>query len=68
MLDSLHRFLDRKLPIYGMNRGTVGFLMNEFQEDALIERINAAQPQRLFPLHMLVPDIHGQTHEALAFN
>ena len=68
MLDSLHRFLDRKLPIYGVNRGTVGFLMNEFQEDALIERINAAQPQRLFPLHMLVTDIHGKTHEALAFN
>ena len=68
MLDAMHRFRGRKLPIYGMNRGTVGFLMNEFREDTLIERINAARPQQLFPLHMTVTDTEGQVHEALAFN
>ncbi|MCP4897083.1 MAG: NAD kinase, partial [bacterium] len=68
MLDSLHRFMERGLPIYGMNLGSVGFLMNEFKKDALIERINTAKPQRLFPLRMTVTNIHGQTREALAFN
>jgi NAD+ kinase len=68
MLDSMHRFRGRKLPIYGMNRGTVGFLMNEFREETLIERINAARPQRLFPLQMTVTDTEGQVREALAFN
>ena len=68
MLNSLHRFQERRLPIYGMNRGTIGFLMNEFKEDSLIERINAARPQRLFPLQMTVTDTNGQVHEALAFN
>jgi NAD+ kinase len=68
MLNSMHRFQGTKLPIYGMNRGTVGFLMNEFREDDLIERINSSQPQQLFPLHMTATDIEGRVHEALAFN
>ena len=68
MLNSMHRFQGRNLPIYGMNRGTVGFLMNEFREDTLIERINSSQPQKLFPLQMTVTDTEGQVHEALAFN
>ena len=68
MLDSLHRFMDRGLPIYGMNLGSVGFLMNEFKKGALIERINTAELQRLFPLRMTATNIHGQTREALAFN
>ena len=68
MLNSLHRFQGSGLPIYGMNRGTIGFLMNEFREDFLIERINSARPQRLFPLQMTVTDTEGRVHEALAFN
>ena len=68
MLDSLHRYHGSRLPIYGMNRGTVGFLLNEFREDKLIERINLSKTQQLFPLHMTVTDIDGQVHEALAFN
>lgn len=68
MLDTLHRFKGKGLPVYGMNRGTVGFLMNEFREESLLERVNAAQPSALFPLHMTVTDIDGQSHEALAFN
>jgi len=68
MLHAMHEFQEGKLPIYGMNRGTVGFLMNEFSVDDLIERINLSQPQQLFPLHMTVTDIEGKVHEALAFN
>ncbi|WP_204314492.1 NAD(+)/NADH kinase, partial [Klebsiella aerogenes] len=43
MLQALHRFIDGSKPIYGMNRGTVGFLMNEFREDGLLERLESAQ-------------------------
>lgn len=68
MLDCLHRYLDTGAPIYGMNRGTVGFLLNGYREQGLLERIAAAQPQRLFPLRATVTDIHGETHEVLAFN
>lgn len=68
ILDSLHRYRASGLPFYGMNRGTVGFLMNEFQLDSLLERINKAEPQRLIPLKMIATDTNGQTHEALAFN
>ena len=42
MLETLHRFSDRQTPIYGMNRGTVGFLMNMYQEDGLPERLASA--------------------------
>ncbi len=68
MLDVLRRrFADRK-PVYGMNRGTVGFLMNDFSEDDLIERINAAERATLHPLAMRATDTAGQTHDRLAIN
>src|SRR3546814_6614054 len=43
MLETLHRFIDRGLPIYGMNCGTVGFMMNQYGEDGLPERVALAQ-------------------------
>ena len=43
MLQTLHRFMGRNKPIYGMNRGSVGFLMNEYRKDGLLERLDAAQ-------------------------
>jgi hypothetical protein len=43
MLETQHRLLGRNLPVYGMNCGSVGFLMNDFREDALPERLAAAQ-------------------------
>lgn len=52
MLQTLHGHLDRHVPIYGMNLGTVGFLLNEFAADGLIERIAGAVPVDLFPLRM----------------
>ena len=68
MLDTLRkRFADNK-PVYGMNRGTIGFLMNEYTPDGLIERINAAERASLTPLKMFALDIHGQEHRALAIN
>ena len=68
MLETLHRFMERDAPIYGMNRGTVGFLMNAFAEDGLLERLAAAQPTPLHPLRMVARDRAGATHEARAIN
>jgi len=68
MLETLHRFLDRGVPIYGMHRGSVGFLMNAYEPEGLIERLARAQPVRLYPLEMLVHDRDGRGHRALAFN
>lgn len=55
-------------PVYGMNRGTVGFLMNEYQEDGLPERLERASQSEIHPLAMEALDADGQTHEALAIN
>ncbi len=68
MLETLHRFLDQRVPIYGMNRGSVGFLMNAFDEDRLLERLGNAQAIRLHPLHMTAWDVHGNKQGALAIN
>lgn len=68
MLRTLHEFLNRNIPIFGMNRGTVGFLMNEYREEDLLDRLHRAQPIRLRPLCMEAVDVRGTTHRACAFN
>ena len=56
MLQTLHRFLGSEKPIYGMNRGSVGFLMNEFKERGLRKRLAAAQQSLVHPLAMRAID------------
>jgi NAD+ kinase len=68
MLETLHRHIDRQVPIYGMNRGTVGFLLNVYSDEKLMERLARAQTVRLHPLIMSTRTVDGQTHEALAIN
>jgi NAD+ kinase len=68
MLETLHRHLHRRVPIYGMNCGTVGFLMNEYSEDDLPERLNKASRVSLHPLHMTAHTMAGESVEALAIN
>jgi NAD+ kinase len=68
MLETLHRNLGAKKPIYGMNQGSVGFLMNEYNEDGLLERINAAERAVIHPLAMIATDAAGARHRALAIN
>ena len=68
MLETLHENLKNGRPIYGMNRGSVGFLMNEYSEDALLERINAAERAVIHPLSMVAVDAAGRRREALAIN
>src|ERR1044072_5527711 len=68
MLQTLHRFMTSGKPIYGMHRGTVGFLMNDFHEDALPDRLARAQKTLIHPLLMRARDANGQRHEAHAIN
>jgi NAD+ kinase len=68
MLETLHRNLADRRPIYGMNRGSVGFLMNDYREDRLIERISAAEKALIHPLRMTAVDSDGVMHHALAIN
>ena len=68
LLHSIHRFRELGVPIYGMNRGTVGFLMNPFHLEDLPERLAKADPQSLAPLRMRASTTDGGEHEALAFN
>ena len=68
MLQTLHRLLGRKLPVYGMNCGSVGFLMNPFSEDDLPARLSRAQEATLHPLRMHAVTRTGAVEEALALN
>jgi NAD+ kinase len=68
MLQTLHDTVKRRLPIYGVNRGSVGFLMNEFRPEGLLDRINKAQAAEVHPLVMQAIDTGGSRHKALAFN
>ena len=68
MLETLHRVLQRDVPVYGMNCGSVGFLMNTFSEDDLPGRLNRAQEAELHPLRMLAVTATGAVEEALALN
>ncbi len=68
MLQTLHDFMTTGKPIYGMHRGTVGFLMNEFAADGLTERLAAAKTTFIHPLVMRTRCIDGSTHEYRAIN
>src|SRR5699024_2805845 len=59
MLQTLQEYMDSGKRIYGMNRGTIGFLMNEYSETGLIERIEAASPEIIRPLVMETIDAKG---------
>ena len=68
MLQTLHAYMKMKLPFYGINCGTVGFLMNEYILDKLDSRIKNARATTLYPLHMYAKRINGKIVQALAFN
>ncbi len=68
MLQTLHRFMGTGVPIYGMLRGSVGFLMNEFHEARLLDRVARAKLSILHPLKMVAENVAGETLEALAIN
>ncbi len=68
MLETQHRLLGRNLPVYGMNCGSVGFLMNEWREEGLADRLRLAQASTLHPLRMQAFCGNGGASEALAIN
>jgi NAD+ kinase len=68
MLQTLHSFMGTDRPIYGMHRGSVGFLMNEYREDDLPDRLAQAKLNTLHPLKMKVETASGEMKEALAIN
>ncbi len=68
MLQTLHATQALDVPVYGMNRGTVGFLMNAYAEEDLPERLDMAQEEILNPLFMRATTVSGSVHEALAIN
>jgi len=68
MLQTLHERRDSGVPIYGMNRGSVGFLMNDYGVDGLKERLAGAERVVIHPLVMDATAINGKTQSARAFN
>jgi NAD+ kinase len=68
MLQTLHRFIRAPKPIYGMNRGSIGFLMNDYSEADLPARLAAARPSIVHPLIMRTSDIHGERTVSRAIN
>ena len=68
MLQTVHKNHKRALPIFGMNCGSVGFLMNEYAPNDLLERLDITEAQAIHPLKMKVKTASGKSHTALAFN
>ena len=68
MLQALHDHMNHSRPIYGMNRGSVGFLMNEYHEDDLPKRVAAAHAETIRPLEMIAESRESGTVKALAIN
>ena len=68
MLHTLHRNIRRRTPIFGMNLGTVGFLLNTYKQSGLLQRLKRAREVTLTPLLMRAVDARGRTHEAMAIN
>ena len=68
LLQTVHRYLNDGIPIFGMNRGSVGFLLNEYSETSLIERILKSESTLISPLRMNALTRAGEHRTALAFN
>ena len=68
MLRTLHRYMDSGKPIYGMNRGSVGFLMNQYRETGLRKRINDANAAMIHPLLIKAINVHNDEFSAYAIN
>jgi len=71
MLQTLHAMLERRkppVPVFGMNLGTVGFLMNEWRADGLAARLDRAKPFKVTPLQATATTVDGRTHTLPAIN
>lgn len=68
MLHTLHETQDLRAPVYGMNRGTIGFLMNAYSETGLVERLQDAEREIINPLRMRATHMDDSISEGLAIN
>ena len=68
MLQTLRRFIGSGVPVFGLNRGSVGFLMNEFRPEDLPNRLKNSQAVTLYPLQMIAKTLDGSTQESVAIN
>lgn len=68
MLQVLHKYMHRHIPVYGMNCGTVGFLLNNYSPDNLMERISEARKAVMHPLAMYARNADGKERHELAIN
>ena len=68
MLDILKQYQDLELPFYGINKGTVGFLMNQNQNENLLNKLNQAEETIIHPLKMHAKKIDGSEEDHLAIN
>lgn len=68
MLHALHQFMHLNLPFFGMNKGSLGFLLNQYSSENLMERIRLARTSIIHPLQMNAIDMNGVLHEEIAFN
>lgn len=68
LLQTVHKYLKDGMPIFGMNRGSIGFLLNDFSEENLIDRIVKSESTLISPLSMVATGRDGIEHRALAFN
>ncbi len=68
MLEAVHNYIDLKKPIFGMHRGSVGFLMNRYEESDFMQRLGKATEVAIHPLRMTAVTADGKSHEALAIN
>jgi len=68
MLEAIKNQMEKNLPLFGLNYGSVGFLMNTVNDEDLIQRLNSSQSIKIAPLSMTADTTDGSTHEAIAIN
>lgn len=68
MLHALHQYMNLDVPFYGINAGSIGFLMNSFHEENFLENLENSKVTNLYPLEMRTVNINGESSTALAIN
>ena len=68
MLEAIKNQMEKSLPLFGLNYGSVGFLMNAVNDEDLIQRLNSSQSIKISPLSMTANTADGSAHEAIAIN
>lgn len=68
MLEVIHRFMNSGLPLFGMHKGSIGFLMNEYREEGLHERLASAVTSKIRPLRMSATLLDGRVEQKIAVN